>query len=147
MMGICVAATVNVGVGVAVSKTIGVRVRELDSIVVSTSGLVGGGICAISGRKKVDETSLIGVEVAVSNTTGVRVRELDRVRVSTSGSVGRGVCALSVRKEVDETSVPLIGVGLDSGEVGVGVSRFIQAVRHRHMMINTSFLKISVVLC
>jgi hypothetical protein len=147
MMGICVAATVNVGVEVAVSKTTGVRVRELDSVVVSTSRFVGKGVCALSGKKEVDETILIGVEVAVSKTTDVRVRELDRVRVSTSGSVGRGVCALSVRKEVDEISVPLIGVGLDSSEVGVGVSRFMQAVRHRHMMINTSFLKISVVLC
>jgi hypothetical protein len=147
MMGICVAATVNVGVGVAVSKTIGVRVRELDSIVVSTSGLVGGGICAISGRKEVDEIGLIGVGVAVSKTIGVWVRVLDRGGVSSSGFVGMDDCALSARKEGDETIVPLIWLGVDSGVFRVGVSRFIQAVRPRHMMINTSFLKISMVLC
>jgi hypothetical protein len=146
-MGICVAATVNVGVGVAVSKTIGVRVRELDSVVVSTSRFVGRGICAISGRKEVDETSLIGVGVVVCKTTGVWVRELDRVGVFSSGFVGMGDCALSGSKEVDETIVPLIWVRVDSSAFSVGVSRFIQAVRHRHMMINISFLKISVVLC
>jgi hypothetical protein len=147
-MGICAAVTVNVGMGVAVCKTTGVMVGELDRVGESTIEFVGRGVCALSGWKEVDETRFPFIEVGVGSIkiTGMNVRELDRAGVLTSGSVGRGVCVYSWMKEVGETSVPLIGVGVESSAYGVGGSRFLQAVRDRHMMINISYLKISMVL-
>jgi hypothetical protein len=102
--------TVNVGVGVVVGKTIGVIVKELDRVVVTTSGLVGRGFRGISGRKEVNEPSLLVVGVVLGKTTGCWVRVVDRAGAFTSGVVGMGNCALSGWKEVDEIIVPLIGV-------------------------------------
>jgi hypothetical protein len=146
-MGICIAITDNVGMGVAVNKTVGVRVRVLDSVTVSNGEYVGSDISVITGKKEVDETGLFRAGVVVCITTAVWVSVLDKDGVYSSGFVGMGDCPLSGRREVVKTDVPLIGVGVESGVFRGGGGRFIQAVRHRHIKINNPFLKISMVLC
>jgi hypothetical protein len=146
-MGTCFAVMNKGSVGVAVSNSIGARIREVEGVAVSINGFVGRGIRAILGRNETDGISLIGVGVAICKIIGVLVGEIDRAGVSSSGFVGMGDCALSGRKGVAEPLVSFIWVGKDSDALSVGLSRFTQPVRHRHTMINTPSLKILMVLC
>jgi hypothetical protein len=54
-MGTCFAVMNKGSVGVAVSNSIGARIREVEGVAVSIGGFVGRGIRALSGRKGVAE--------------------------------------------------------------------------------------------